>query len=285
MVIAPASQRWNPRCAAEPVGEILAALDVDVDDATRRELEKIFHRREYFHGDGRGHLTLLIRTITESEGNEGALIEPVVCAVSSATRPEWCRKGLDWIAAFDRIPLLSLLETMKSLQIFREQSLGTYLGFAVANRLWSIFGPDVVACAAKPVKVKAPKKPPVSITRVPVIEKRIELGLQLIELRSKAKSNSKFGALRKKHFPDLATLEACEIMKVARVYGARPEIYRSVSWQVLVELASRRLPGSARTRFETTVIAGKQVKAKEVMKARSRRCGPRQGSPILQAAA
>lgn len=131
MVIAAASQRWNPRSAAEPVGEILAALEVDVGDATRRELEKIFQRREYFHGDGRGHLTLLIRTITESEGNEGALIATIVTAVNSAMRPQWTEKGLEWVAAFDRIPLLSILDNMRSLELFRELSLGEYLGVSI----------------------------------------------------------------------------------------------------------------------------------------------------------
>lgn len=282
MVIPAASQRWNPRGTAESVGDILAALAVTVDDATRRELEKVYRRRQYFHGDGRGHVTLLIRTITESEGNEGALIAPVVDAVNSAMRPQWTARGIEWLEAFDRITLLSILETMRSLQIFREQSLGTYLGFAVANRLWSIFGPDVVPAAPK---VKAPKKPPAHISRIPVIEKRIRLGLQLIELRSTVKWNNAFSAVRKKHFPDLDNQETSELMKVARQYGHRPEIYRKASWQTLVELASVSLPASARTRLESAVIAGKQVKAKDVRTARSRRCGARQGAPILRAAA
>jgi hypothetical protein len=280
MVNAAASRRWNPD--VEPVSEILAALDVEVDDATRREMEKIFRRRQYFHGDGRGHLTLLIRTIIESEGNEGALVVPVVAAVESAMRPQWTSTGIRWLEAFDRIPLLSTLDAMRSLELFRESSLGEYLGISIQNRLWKAFGPDELP---KPVKVKPPKKPPARVTRVPVIEKRIELGLKLIELRSRAKSNVEFGELRRRHFPDLATLEAAEMMKVARVCGNRPEIFGRVSWQALVELASRSLSASKRTRFETDIIAGKQVTAKDVRKARSRRCGARQSAPAMQAAA
>ena len=279
MVNAAASRRWNPD--VEPVREILAALDLEVDDATRREMEKIFRRRQYFHSDGRGHLTLLIRTITESEGNQGALIAPVVAAVDSAMRPLWTT-GIRWLEAFDRIPLLSILGTMRSLELFRESSLGEYLGVSIQNRLWKAFGPDELP---KQAKVKLPKKPSAHITRVPAIEKRIELGLKLIELRSTAKSSVEFGALRRKHFPDLATLEACEMMKVAKVYGNRPEIYGRLSWQCLVELASRSLPASARTRFETSLIAGKEVTAKEVRTARSRRCQARPGARIMRAAA
>jgi hypothetical protein len=40
-----------------------------------------------FGGDGRGHVTLLLRTILESNGNEDALIEPIVSAVELAMRP------------------------------------------------------------------------------------------------------------------------------------------------------------------------------------------------------
>jgi hypothetical protein len=266
MVVA-ASKRWDPKSAVKPVGEILAALEIAVDDATRRELERIFHLREYFHGDGRGHLTLLITTVVESEGNEGALIPPVISAVNATMRPEWTAKGMQWIEAFDKIPLLSILDNMRSLELFRESSLGEYLGFSIQNRLWKAFGPDVVPAAPK---VKAPKKPPAHISRVPVIEKRIQLGLQLLELRSTVKWNNAFSTLRKKHFPDLETLQACEMMKVARVYGDRPEIYGRVGWQTLVELASQSLPVAQRRRFESGIIAGRKVIAREVERARGR---------------
>jgi hypothetical protein len=142
MSIAAATQRWNPKAAAEPVAQILTALDAPaVDQATRRELEKIFHRRQYFSGDGAGHLVLLIRTITESEGNADALVAPVVVAVNDAMRPQWTSRGLEWLAAFDCIPLVQILETMRELAIFRESSLGTYLGMSISNRLWKVFGP------------------------------------------------------------------------------------------------------------------------------------------------
>ena len=161
MSIAAAPRPWDPKSAAKPVAEILAALEIAVDEATRRELEKVYHRRQYFHGDGRGHVTLLIRTITESEGNAHALIAPVVAAVSSAMRPRWTSRGLEWLEAFDSIRLLSILETMRSLEIFRESSLGTYLGMSISNRLWKVFGPGELP-APPPAKKRRPrwKRPP-----------------------------------------------------------------------------------------------------------------------------
>ena len=39
-------------------------------------MQRILYRRNLFGEDGRGHVILLLRTITESEGNGDALIDP-----------------------------------------------------------------------------------------------------------------------------------------------------------------------------------------------------------------
>jgi hypothetical protein len=61
-------------------------------------------------------------TIIESEGNRNALIEPVIRAVSSCIifHRDWVAKGLAWIAAFDAIPLLHIVDTMKGLDLLEE---------------------------------------------------------------------------------------------------------------------------------------------------------------------
>jgi len=247
MVIAATSQRWNPKSAVEPVGEILAAPEIEVDDATRREMEKIFQRREYFHGDGRGHLTLLIRTVTESEGNEVALIAPVVAAVSSAMRTQWTEKGLEFVAAFDRIPLLSILDNMRSLELFRESSLGEYLGISIQNRLWKAFGPD-----------KLPQPP-----HIAKIEKLMALGLKLAELKSRSCDLRDFGAKLRRCGVSAAATNS-EAIRVAMMYSDKPEFYLKVSsWKVLVELSSP-LPALARKRFEARVLIGEKVSGSEI---------------------
>jgi hypothetical protein len=113
-----------------------------------------------FGTEGRGHVTLLIRTILESEGNQDALIEPIVSAVASCMRPEWTGLGLKWIESFDKIPLRAILETMRSLDLFSETSLGHYLSIALRNKLFNILGPAAMPNPAKPVKAKARPKPP-----------------------------------------------------------------------------------------------------------------------------
>ncbi|MCK1568706.1 hypothetical protein IVB08_33105 [Bradyrhizobium sp. 173] len=64
-----------------------------------------------FDQHGAGHLTLVLRTITESTGNERALKAPIIWAVSDliAAQPAWADLGLRWIEAFDAIDLIGLM--------------------------------------------------------------------------------------------------------------------------------------------------------------------------------
>jgi hypothetical protein len=108
----------------------------------RLTLQRTLYRSGKFgDGDGRGHVTLLIRTILESEGNQDALIEPIVGAVSMCMRPEWTELGLRWIEAFDKIPLMAILQTMRGLDLFSERSLGCYYSIALRNKLAAILEP------------------------------------------------------------------------------------------------------------------------------------------------
>jgi hypothetical protein len=264
-----ATQLWQPQTAEKPVAEILTALEVPpIDEATRRCLQKIFYRREYFDGDGRGQITLLLRTIAESEGNgPPALIEPVISAVYSAMRPEWTSQGLAWIAAFDQIKLMELLESMRALEIFSERSIGDYLALAIKNRLCKIFGANIVPAA---IKAKSAKKLPARLSRVAVVEKRVALGLALIELKGKSRRSNDYSLLRKRHFGDIEPKLATQAASVASRYGERPEIFRRAGWRTLVQLASPALSHAARTRFEARILAGEEIKGAAVKHARGR---------------
>ncbi len=145
--------------------------------------------------DGRGNITLLLRTILEPEGNQDALIEPVVVAVASSMRAIWIRRGLEWIAALDRIPLVDILNKLRELDLFPEKELRYHYAMGIRRRLWSIFGPDVVPAAPEPKPSPKPKR---AETRIPAIERRIALGLQLLDLKSKSFGNIEFSRLRRK---------------------------------------------------------------------------------------
>lgn len=62
---------------------------------------------------GEGHTIIVLRTITESAGNECALTAPAIWAVSDLVlaHPNWPDRGLAWIEAFDDINLIALAKT------------------------------------------------------------------------------------------------------------------------------------------------------------------------------
>jgi hypothetical protein len=159
---------WDCRPIAKQVQAVLDAVEApEIDQETRLVLQRYLYRRNRygaaFHGDdfgtdGRGYVTLLCRTILESEGNQCALIEPIVSAVAASMRTIWIRRGIEFIAAFDRIPLLDILTKLRELDLFPENELQHHYAIGIERRLWRIFGPDVVPAAPKPKKPRAVKR-------------------------------------------------------------------------------------------------------------------------------
>jgi hypothetical protein len=288
--VAPAPA-WDRAPIVEQVQKILDAMEVPpIDRATMTMFCRSFYRRQKFAETFRNErygaeerIVLVCRAILESDGNGNALIEPIANAVALCMRPEWTSKGVAWIEAFDQIPLLGTLQTL--VDLFGEKAAAEHLKEVLRRKLWAFFGPDVVP-AAKPVKVKPPK-PPASVTRIPVIEKRIALGVKLLELKAKSRRNNDFSELRKRHFGDVEPKLAMQATSVAKVYGAKPEIYRRVSWQALVELSAPSLSAAARLRFESAVIEGKEITGIQIKRARGRRPNgrPRQSRPAARMAA
>jgi hypothetical protein len=134
---AEAERTARARDAAARLDRLLIALEAPpVDEAARARLAKMLDRH------GAQHVTLLIRTIIESDGNANALVEPVISAVSSVMifRPEWANRGLD-------------------LQLFRPTSIGHYYFLSLRNRLRKIFEPPKVPKVKPPRKVYTYKRP------------------------------------------------------------------------------------------------------------------------------
>jgi hypothetical protein len=251
---------------AKEVQEILNSVEAPpVDEQVHRTLQKHLYRSGIFGTDGRGHVTLLIRTILESENNQDALIEPIVSAVSSCMRREWTDRGLEWIQCFDSIPLKSMLNTLRDL--FGEQDLLDHYCVALRRKIAARIEPIQ---AIPQADVKPAPKPSLSETRVPAIVKSIELGMALLALRDGTPSNKQFSRDVRKRFPGFDQVTAIEAMKVARVYGTRPEIYRLSSWNALFELSSPKMSRSVRAALEAKIIAGESVTAPQIRKARGR---------------
>jgi hypothetical protein len=159
---------WDCKAIAKQVQAVLDAVEAPkIDRETRLTLQRYLYRRnkygamfrddDDFGSDGRGYITLLLRTILESEGNQDALIEPVVAAIASSMRTIWIRRGVEWIAAFDQIPLVDILTKLRELDLFPEKELEQHYAMGIQRRLWRTFGPDVVPELPKPKATKPPR--------------------------------------------------------------------------------------------------------------------------------
>ena len=176
--VVPYRELWDNAKTAAEVRAVLAAFDdvPPLDDAVRLTLQKWLYRQDkFFGGGGAGHITAILRIFLESDTNRDALLEPILCAVAFA-HGRFARHGLALLDAMDTIKLRELLETMRGLDLFDEKSLGTHMGIALRNRITKILEPVV----PEPVKVKPPPKPPRAVARIPAIERKIALGLKLL---------------------------------------------------------------------------------------------------------
>lgn len=106
--------------------------------------------RRIFDKHGEGHLILVLRTITESDGNAAMLTEPVLRGVSEIllAHPHWGERGLAWIEAFDGISLKDLAAIAKANRRAATKSA------AIATMLYERLAPSF----APPKKVRPPRK-------------------------------------------------------------------------------------------------------------------------------
>jgi hypothetical protein len=228
---------------------------------------------------GQEHIVVVLRAITEGNpANRTMLREDVIRAISDIVRahPGWPERGGTWLEAWDSVDLVQIRHSAKASGI---RPLRFAIGAMVCLRLTEILGPSVLP-KPKPVKAKREPKAPRSHGRIPEIERNIVLGLQLLELRAKTKSNREFGRERNRLF-DIDGQHAGEVMKVARAYGTRPEIYSRLSWDALVHLSSPSLPAAARVALEHGIVAGERIGASEIRAARGALKARRSPQPAI----
>ena len=83
---------------------------------------------------------------------------------------------------------------------------------------------------------------------------RDQYDIELAELHDVTPNNRRFGAIVRQRFDLHDANEVSEMMRVARVYGGRSEIYRAVGWRDLVELASSATSEEQRRQFEARIL-------------------------------
>jgi hypothetical protein len=221
---------------------------------------------------GAGHVTIVLRTIVESQGNESELVADVIGAISDLIRahPRWVGLGLQWLEAFDQISLAEVRKTAKATGV---RPLRNAIMTLLCLELDVILGPSKRPKPPKPVKVKREPTLPISVTRIPGVEASIDVGVKLLALRATTPGNCQFGRLVRARF-DIDQLRATEAMRVARVYADRPEIYRRLSWQALLDLASPSIPAAVRQQLEAVITPGNPITGPDIRRIRKSHAAP-----------
>ena len=210
-------------------------------------------------------MALVLKAVVESVGNEAELLEDVIRAISEIVRmhPRWVNLGLAFIEAFDQIDLAAVRKRAKATGV---RPLRDAIATLIFIELERILGPSVLPKPPKPPRVKIEPKPPLSVTRVPGVAKNVELGLELVKLRATIKNNRAFGRRVRGQF-DIEAQHACETMKVARMYGHRPEIYTRLSWDALLALSAVNMPTLIREGLEARILAGEAISGPSIRQA------------------
>lgn len=214
---------------------------------------------------GLEHATIVLRTVAESEGNEGELIADIIRAISGIVRvhPRWVGLGLRWLEAFDQINLAAIRKAAKA---SGAAPLHSAIMVLLCVELEKILGPS---------KLPKPSRP----SKADVVRDRLALGTALI--------GPDVTAACERYNVDPAMLTAQRAVAVAKLYGDRPEITSRVSWSTLCELSRPSLPRDLRRKFEAAIISGQTVRAPQIERARRahahRRQADRPGAPHMAA--
>jgi hypothetical protein len=267
----PGRLRWKPVELEAEVRGILDAIEAPTADAeVITKFQKILHWARLFNEDGRGQIVLACRCILESEGNQDSFREPFVSAVLSSVG-KFADRGLELVEAFDQIDLVGILEQMRALEFFYLSDVPIALASIVRNKLRRILfppQPEPPKALSKEERIAADKLATASANRR-VVEQRIELGRKLAKLRDATPNNRRFGRIVREKYDLHDSLHVAEVMRVARRYGERPEIYRAVGWRVLVQLASQATSTAHREKIEARILAGRRVNGAEIIRARA----------------
>jgi hypothetical protein len=142
----------------ERLDALLHSLEIgDIGRNERLYLQHVMCRAERlrrldakrFANDGDARVILILRSIAETANGTEALILPVMQAVACCMHEAWTDRGLEWLEALDKVPLLEIQSTLQSVGLER------HLPEAIRYRLTQILGAPVVA---KPEPKKPAKK-------------------------------------------------------------------------------------------------------------------------------
>ena len=266
---------WAKPATIAAAGAIVNSFEnaPPVDPEVMRTICRWIHRSDkYGIGDGRGHATATLRVFLESDVNRAAL-EPIIFSAVSTVVSKFEDHGLALLDALDRVNLLELLATLRSLDLFEEESLDHYMGLALRNKIAKALG-------AADTPVKKASNMPRSIIRVPEVERDIAVGLELMKLKIKIKDRFEFGRQMRRRFEahakatGIALANAgpfcAQAQSVARSYVSKPAIYSRLSWRCLALLSAPSMAPGTRADLERRILSGEKVVEDVILAARGK---------------
>ncbi|WP_456629648.1 hypothetical protein [Bradyrhizobium sp. URHC0002] len=169
-----------------------------------------------------------------------------------------------WLEVFDGIDIAAAQRQAKLNRDVVPQRYG--VATLIHRELNAAFAkkPDV----ALPRQTARQRREELAAAKGKIVERKIELGRQLAQLRDTMPNNRRFGVAVRRQFDIHDANEASEMARVCRLYGVRPEIYRAIGWRALVELASQTTPEPVRLEIEAKILAGERVTGAEIIRAR-----------------
>lgn len=266
--------RWARDPWPTKLQKILDGLEIGaLDEGARLFLQRQLHIGGLFDQDRTGHVVLTLRCIVESEGNDGALSEMMLRAVSGVIGP-YEDRGLELVEAFDQIPLLGVLEQMRALEYFYVNEATSALERILKHKLRRMLISQPAAPAPRLSKKEriAAHREATAAANLKIVEQRLDLGRKLAALRDVTPRNTTFGQIVRHKFDLHNPAEVAAMIRAATLYGERPDIIAKVrNWRTLVALTSTLLSEPARLEWEARILAGENVMGTEIARKASRR--------------
>ena len=108
-----------------------------------------------FPAGSEDRVIILLRSIFETANGADALTLPILKAVSGCMYDGWTDRGLAWLEAMDRVPLLEIQITLHRLGL--DETLDKAITFRLTQILGSPFTPSAKPEGARPQDGKTPE--------------------------------------------------------------------------------------------------------------------------------
>jgi hypothetical protein len=161
VVAFPARRAPKPKPDPNALARLCEALEIEIVPTAARRKPMQSHAgaamQRLLDSHGAGHLTIVLRAIIESVGNETELRAETIWAISDCVlaRHDWVDRGLEFLEAFDSIDLKAL--RLRAKGVLPAHGARAVLGVLLWERLRQAFGEAAPDCIRVPAPMVQPE--------------------------------------------------------------------------------------------------------------------------------